>query len=306
MSHDDIRRLALALPEVVEQDHHGRPSFRVDGRILATLWDETHLNVMLDEPGIRTAVQSQPGGVCGVLVGQAAPCRAGGPHDRRRGAGARAVDRRLGAQGAEAAERREAVTRHGGAPWRGAGVEAESRRAGSRRSLATRPASCLAVARSTSQARCTSAGVVLACPTASRSTYTPRSTAWDRKISPPALTRRQQRARCARRARRGESRRRRSCAARTAPSPARTPPSARSGGQRHAAADVVLQARAPVAAQHRPQLQGAEAPPERGPVFAQRQGVLGVGSAQVLGGHAEGGPQRLGRASSTAASSPSG
>jgi hypothetical protein len=63
VSHDDVRRLALALPEVVEQDHHGRCSFRVAGRILATLWDAGHMNVMLDEPGIRTAVQSNPG-VC--------------------------------------------------------------------------------------------------------------------------------------------------------------------------------------------------------------------------------------------------
>jgi hypothetical protein len=60
VSQEQIRRLALALPEVVEQDHHGRASFRVAGRIFATLWDERHLNVMLDEPGIRTAVQSRP------------------------------------------------------------------------------------------------------------------------------------------------------------------------------------------------------------------------------------------------------
>ena len=49
------RELALELPEAVEADHHGRPSFRVAGKILATLWDETHLNVMLDEPGVLTA-----------------------------------------------------------------------------------------------------------------------------------------------------------------------------------------------------------------------------------------------------------
>ena len=30
------------------------------GRIFATLWDEGHLNVMLDEAGIRTAVQAYP------------------------------------------------------------------------------------------------------------------------------------------------------------------------------------------------------------------------------------------------------
>jgi hypothetical protein len=35
----------------------------VAGRIFATLWDEGHMNVMLDEAGIRTAVETQPG-VC--------------------------------------------------------------------------------------------------------------------------------------------------------------------------------------------------------------------------------------------------
>ena len=59
-SADDVRRLALALPGAVEQEHHGRPSFRVAGRIFATLWDPTHVNVMLDEPGVLTAVQAAP------------------------------------------------------------------------------------------------------------------------------------------------------------------------------------------------------------------------------------------------------
>jgi hypothetical protein len=58
MTADDARRLALALPEAVEQDHHGRPSFRVARKIFATLWDEQHMNVMLDEGGILTAVQA--------------------------------------------------------------------------------------------------------------------------------------------------------------------------------------------------------------------------------------------------------
>jgi hypothetical protein len=57
---DDARKLALALPEATEQDHHGRPSFRVAGKIFATLWDEDHMNVMVDEPGILTAVQAHP------------------------------------------------------------------------------------------------------------------------------------------------------------------------------------------------------------------------------------------------------
>jgi hypothetical protein len=44
----------------VEQDHHGRPSFRVGGRIFATLPDERTLNAMLDGDGIRTAVHDLP------------------------------------------------------------------------------------------------------------------------------------------------------------------------------------------------------------------------------------------------------
>jgi hypothetical protein len=60
VSVDQARALALALPEAAEQDHHGRPSFRVGGKIFATLWDEDHLNVMLDEGGILTAVHDHP------------------------------------------------------------------------------------------------------------------------------------------------------------------------------------------------------------------------------------------------------
>jgi hypothetical protein len=60
ISPEQARGLALALPEAIEADHHGRPSFRVAGKIFATLWDPTHMNVMLDEPGILTAVQSHP------------------------------------------------------------------------------------------------------------------------------------------------------------------------------------------------------------------------------------------------------
>lgn len=56
----EARALALALPGALEQDHHGRPSFRVAGKIFATLWDGEHMNVMLDEGGILTAVQSDP------------------------------------------------------------------------------------------------------------------------------------------------------------------------------------------------------------------------------------------------------
>jgi hypothetical protein len=57
---EQARALALALPEAVEQDHHGRPSFRVRRRIFATLWDPEHMNVMVDHDGILTAVQASP------------------------------------------------------------------------------------------------------------------------------------------------------------------------------------------------------------------------------------------------------
>ena len=56
----DARVLALALPEAVEQDHHGRPSFRVGSKIFATLWSDERMNVMLDEDGILTAVDVAP------------------------------------------------------------------------------------------------------------------------------------------------------------------------------------------------------------------------------------------------------
>jgi hypothetical protein len=60
VSLDHARQIALALPEAVEQDHHGRPSFRVGGKIFATQWDAEHMNVMLDEGGIRTAIHDAP------------------------------------------------------------------------------------------------------------------------------------------------------------------------------------------------------------------------------------------------------
>ena len=62
MTGDDARRLALGLPDVVERDHHGFPSFRTGsrGRIFATLPTEEVLRVMLDEGSIREAVAEWP------------------------------------------------------------------------------------------------------------------------------------------------------------------------------------------------------------------------------------------------------
>ncbi len=61
------RELALALPEAVEQDHHGFPSFRVRGRIFATLPDDATLRVMLDADAVEEAVAATPG-QCSVLL----------------------------------------------------------------------------------------------------------------------------------------------------------------------------------------------------------------------------------------------
>ena len=57
---DEVRALALGLPDAVEQDHHGRPSFRVRGKIFATLWSAGLLNVMVDDELIRAAVATYP------------------------------------------------------------------------------------------------------------------------------------------------------------------------------------------------------------------------------------------------------
>jgi hypothetical protein len=55
-----VRELALALPEAVEQDHHGMPSFRVGGKIFATLPDDRHVRVMAAEGDILAAVAEDP------------------------------------------------------------------------------------------------------------------------------------------------------------------------------------------------------------------------------------------------------
>ena len=56
----EARALALALPEATEQDHHGMSSFRVRGKIFATVPDEQHIRVMLPENEIRAAVAEDP------------------------------------------------------------------------------------------------------------------------------------------------------------------------------------------------------------------------------------------------------
>ncbi len=61
MTGDHVRRLALALPEVTEAPHFEKASFRVRGRIVATLTeDERHLHVFVDEEETRAAVADDP------------------------------------------------------------------------------------------------------------------------------------------------------------------------------------------------------------------------------------------------------
>jgi hypothetical protein len=105
VSLDEARRLALRLPEAVEQDHHGRPSFRVGGKILATQWDDGHMNLMLDQDAIRTAIHDYAEACEEVWWGK----EAGRSADRARSRGcrdARSCTRgRVGREGADAASR---------------------------------------------------------------------------------------------------------------------------------------------------------------------------------------------------------
>ena len=62
MTADGFRRLALALPEVVEQAHMGHPDFRVGGKIFATLGapDAASGALMLTPEQQRAFVDSAP------------------------------------------------------------------------------------------------------------------------------------------------------------------------------------------------------------------------------------------------------
>jgi hypothetical protein len=60
MTFDHVRRLAMALPETIEQQHWGNPSFRVRGRIFATVPDSGHVNVMIDPFDVDGVVRENP------------------------------------------------------------------------------------------------------------------------------------------------------------------------------------------------------------------------------------------------------
>jgi hypothetical protein len=66
ISVSSVRGLALALPGSAEADHWGNPSFRVRGRIFATMPDAKHLNVMIDPYDVDAVVQENSG-ICSQL-----------------------------------------------------------------------------------------------------------------------------------------------------------------------------------------------------------------------------------------------
>jgi len=70
MTLTEIREMALGLPESVEQDHFGKPSFRVRGRIYATLPDGTHLNVMIAPFDVDAVVRAEPASCAALLWGK--------------------------------------------------------------------------------------------------------------------------------------------------------------------------------------------------------------------------------------------
>ncbi len=56
----EARDVAFALPETVEQDHHGIPSLRVRGKTFATVADADHIRIMVGESDIRATVAEDP------------------------------------------------------------------------------------------------------------------------------------------------------------------------------------------------------------------------------------------------------
>jgi len=62
------RSLALSLPEATEQDHHGMPSFRVRGKIYATVPDDEHIRSCWMSMKSRRG-RRKPTGLRGAVLG---------------------------------------------------------------------------------------------------------------------------------------------------------------------------------------------------------------------------------------------
>lgn len=61
MNIDDVRDFAMSLPEVTEEPHHHYSSFRIRGKIFATVPpDEQHLHVFVEEERRELAIAMFP------------------------------------------------------------------------------------------------------------------------------------------------------------------------------------------------------------------------------------------------------
>lgn len=61
MTLDDVRSVALGLPEATEEPHHDRTSFRVRGKIFATaLPDDDHVHIFVSDDDVNAAVAEWP------------------------------------------------------------------------------------------------------------------------------------------------------------------------------------------------------------------------------------------------------
>ena len=61
MKIDAVRQFALSLPEVTEEPHFQYASFRVNGKIFATVPpDNTHLHIFVGEPELQILPAAQP------------------------------------------------------------------------------------------------------------------------------------------------------------------------------------------------------------------------------------------------------
>jgi len=66
-----VRQIALGLPGSSEEPHHDMVSFRVRGKIFATVTpDEAHLHVFVDEPEVQACVAETPADFEPLLWGQ--------------------------------------------------------------------------------------------------------------------------------------------------------------------------------------------------------------------------------------------
>jgi hypothetical protein len=68
------RRFALSLPEASEQDHHGMASFRIRGKIFATVPDGAHVRIMIEDTEIRAVVAEHPDACAEVYWGKRLSC----------------------------------------------------------------------------------------------------------------------------------------------------------------------------------------------------------------------------------------